>query len=385
MAAPEVREITMAGLTDLHVHPRDFAQSYKEDFESCTQAALASGVTTVAAMPNYEPALEVRPYNLQNMFALHRRTDGHRYTDVMFWASAQPEYDNVRDLAAILPLAVGIKFYIEPTQGNDTLYAVRAFEPVTRQTHELNPKKVIAAHAEDDTIEETIGMIAGDYNQPLLIPHVNNRFVLDAILRAKAKDLPVFAEVCPHHLFMTEADVETMGWRARMKPPLGSLEDQEYLWANIDKIDTIGTDHAPHTVAEKDEADRLNPEGLTGEDDMKSYGVPGLDAMLPLLLHEVMYGYTGKPRLTFNQLFKMTNSNPRKLVGLPTANPHTIKVSTETYEFSEADVRSKAGWSPYIGRTVTGKVTEVKMRGKVVYDHGTFSEPSGQILTSGEA
>lgn len=373
------QEVVIPGLVDLHVHPRDFGQSSKEDFESASRAAIAGGVTTFGAMPNYEPELEVRPYNLTNMTNLHRRAEGRIYGDVGMWAAAQPQYDNVGDLEFILPRAIGTKFYIEPTQGNDQLFAVREFLPAARRIHELDPTSLIAAHAEDETIEETIGRIAGDLAHPLLIPHVNNRFVLDAIIRAKKKGWPVYAEACPHHMFMTEDDVVLLGWYARMKPRLASQEDQDYRWHNLTWFNTFGTDHAPHTMGEKDITNELNPEGNTGIDDVKSFGVPGLEAMLPLLLQAVEDG-----KLTRHQLIQMASVNPRRLIGLtPTAPSTSVRVSMERYEFSDADVRSKCGWSPYamLGKQVTGRVIQVDLRGQIIYRDGVFTEPpQGQVL-----
>jgi dihydroorotase-like cyclic amidohydrolase len=148
------------------------------------------------------------------------------------------------------------------------------------------------------------------------------------------------------------------------------------MWANIEFIDTIGTDHAPHTKAEKDEANRLNPEGKTGKDDKKSFGVPGLEAMLPLMLRAVEDG-----KLTPQQLVYKTSSRPRELIGLPKDSASSIRVSMEQYEFSEEDVKSKCGWSPYIGQEVVGRVVQVDLHGKVVYRNGEFVEaPQGQVL-----
>lgn len=372
------REVVLPGLVDLHVHPRDFAQSYKEDFETATQAAIAGGVVAIGAMPNYEPDLEVRPYNRANMLNLHARARGRIACDVGMWAAAQPHHDNVGELEHILGYSIGTKFYIEVTQGNSTKVAVNDFRPAATQIHAVAPRSVIAAHAEDETIEDTIGMIAGDLNHPLLIPHVNNRFMLDVIKKAKQKELPVFAEVCPHHLCMTEQDVEKLGWFARMKPWLSTQADQDYLWANIDVFDTIGTDHAPHTREEKAAANIANLEGEIGEGKVTSFGVPGLEAMLPLMLQAVREG-----KMTPEQLIQKTSVNPRRLIGLPDEPGSSVKVAMETYEFSDRDVRSKCGWSPYalLGRQVTGRVVQVDMRGTTVFRNGVYNSPlAGRVL-----
>jgi len=377
--------ITLGGMTDLHVHARDFGQAEKEDFETCTKAALAGGVDTIGAMPNYEPKFVVRPYSLQNMRALHARARGRIYSDVGMWAVAQPEFDNVGELEHMLPLSIGTKVYIEPTQGNDTHYDVLDFLPIARRHHELEPNKLFAAHAEDDTIEDAIGYIAGDIGQRLYIPHVNNRFVLEAIMKAKGSGLPVFAEVGPHHLLMTEENVRLLGWFARMKPPLATQEDQDFLWANLKSIDTIGTDHAPHIRSEKIEAQRQNPEGLTGSEYKKCYGVPGLDTTLPLLLHEIIYGYRGQPRLTFNQLHRLTITNPRQLIGLSASSHASLTINTETYELMPQHVRSKCGWSPYEGWPVTGRVERVVRNGATLFENGTFAPPQGKVLQEAQS
>jgi carbamoyl-phosphate synthase/aspartate carbamoyltransferase/dihydroorotase len=374
MAYPE--SITLPGLVDMHVHPRDFAQSDKETFETCSRAAIMGGVVLFGAMPNYEPDLEVRPYNLENMRNLHRQASGKIWCDVAMYAAAQPHHDNVGQLEHVLPWAVGTKFYVEPTQGNDTRQDVAAFKPAAERIHELAPTKIIIAHVEDDTIEDAIGLIAQDIGHPLLVPHVNNRFVLDKIIAAKKKGLPVMAELTPHHATMTQDDIAELGWRARMKPPLGAQEDQDYLWVNLDAFDIIGTDHAPHTITEKDEADMLNPEGKTGPDDKKCYGVPGVEAMLPLMLKAV-----DEDRLTYQRLTELTSTRPREILGLPADPSSTVTVTLERREFTQADVVSKCGWSPYIGKPVVGRVGEVTLRGQTVFQKCQFiGEPQGAVL-----
>src|SRR3990167_7708126 len=235
----------------MHVHLRQPGQEIKETFETGTKSALAGGVVAVFDMPNN--AHDWRPYTHQRLVGKRALARGNAYVDIGFYAGSQPEDNNEGHLWAMQPLTHGLKFYIEPTTGNETEHNVNNFRDAATKWHEVaKPTQRIIAHAEDRAIDATIGLIAGEIGHPLHIPHVNNRFVLEAVMAAKKNGLPVTAGVCPHHLFMTEKDVPRLGWKARMKPPLATQEDQDFLWANLDAIDVFETDHAPHTIDEKD-------------------------------------------------------------------------------------------------------------------------------------
>lgn len=368
--------IELPGLIDVHVHLRQPGATHKETFETGTKAALAGGIVAVFDMPNNpsddpENPFKNRTTTHNNMVMKRALAEGNAYCDIGFWGEYNAEQDNMGQLKYLLPMAAGTKFYVEPTTGNDKEYTPKDFREATAVLHELDPKKIIAAHVEDRSVEDMIGMVARDMSHPLHIPHTNNRFVLEQAIKAKQEGLLVTVGVCPHHLFLTEDDVATLGWYGRMKPALASQEDQDFLWANLDAIDVFETDHAPHTKAEKDKANQENPEGLADVGKVKSYGVPGLDTLLPLLLNAVH-----ERRLTMEQLLDRTVKNPAKLMGYKVDPRTKITVAMQSYEISQSDIHSKVGWSPFIGKTALGRVVRVDLHGRKAYENGEFMTDS---------
>ncbi|KAJ8319882.1 hypothetical protein KUTeg_001469 [Tegillarca granosa] len=171
---------------------------------------------------------------------------------------------------------------------------------------------------------------------------------------AKERGLPVTCEVAPHHLFLTSADLDTIGHaRGQVKPPLCTKEDQDALWENMDIIDCFATDHAPHSVEEKN-SEKPPP------------GYPGLETMLPLLLTAVNEGL-----LTLDDLIARLHTNPRRIFNLPEQPDTYIEVDLEkSWVIPDAMRFTKSKWTPFAGKKVTGQVRRVVLRGEVAYIDG---------------
>ena len=140
------------------------------------------------------------------------------------------------------------------------------------------------------------------YGTKLYILHASTKEEVELIRQAKRDGLNIALETTPHHLFLNETAFATLGTKAQMNPPLRTREDQTALWAGINDgtIDTIGTDHAPHTLEEK-----AKPYGQAPS------GVPGIETILPLFLTAVRDG-----KLTLDQLTRVTRINAEKFFGL---------------------------------------------------------------------
>jgi carbamoyl-phosphate synthase/aspartate carbamoyltransferase/dihydroorotase len=138
-----------------------------------------------------------------------------------------------------------------------------------------------------------------------------------------------------------------------MRPPLASESDVAALWANLDLVDCIATDHAPHTRDEK--------EGASAPP-----GVPGLETMLPLLLTAVSDG-----RLALERLVELTHEAPRRIFDLP-AQPETrVQVdSSARHVLESGNLLTKCGWTPFEGMSARGRVRSVFLRGQVAYEDG---------------
>ena len=138
-----------------------------------------------------------------------------------------------------------------------------------------------------------------------------------------------------------------------MRPRLATAADRQALWDNLAVIDCFATDHAPHTVSEKD-----------GENPPP--GFPGLETALPLLLTAVDDG-----RLTMDDLVARMATNPRRIFGLPEQPDTWIEVDRDaTWEIHAAEMRSRCGWTPFEGWRVRGRVQRVVLRGQDAYRDG---------------
>ncbi|MFW6096853.1 MAG: amidohydrolase family protein [Chloroflexota bacterium] len=351
--------LTLPGLVDVHTHLRVPGGEQKEDFASGTAAALAGGITTVLGMPNTSPPL-TRPEALATARAQAQRD---ARCDVGLFAGASAvDLERLPELAAE---TVALKIYL-----NDTFGPLRVDDvPTLAACFEMWPReKLIAMHAEKQSVAVGIGMAAA-YERPVHFCHISRREEIELIATAKARGLPVTCEVTPHHLFLTEGDAARLGPLGDMRPVLGTEADVVALWDHLDEtIDCIATDHAPHTLEEKDSA-------------TPPPGVPGLETSLPLMLTAVDEG-----RLSVERLIALMSSNPRRIFGLPSQeDTEDTEVQVEIgvpYTIRNENVYSKCGWTPFAGMRVTGRVQRVILRGRVVYEDGrVLAEPGqGKVL-----
>ncbi|MFT3890315.1 MAG: hypothetical protein QM730_01665 [Anaerolineales bacterium] len=134
---------------------------------------------------------------------------------------------------------------------------------------------------------------------------------------------------------------------------MATQEDVDVLWANLDVIDCFATDHAPHTVQEKDSA---NPPP----------GFPGLETLLPLLLTAV-----SESRLTIPDIIQKSVINPRKIFRIPEQPETYIEVDEDSaYEIRARDQFTRCDWTPFEGWQVKGRVRRVVLRGKTAFEDG---------------
>eukprot|EP00057_Strongylocentrotus_purpuratus_P012618 XP_011667092.1 PREDICTED: CAD protein [Strongylocentrotus purpuratus] len=338
------RTIRLPGLIDVHVHLREPGATHKEDFASGTAAALAGGITMVGAMPNTTPSITD-----QSSFQLVKKLAqlGAR-CDYAIYVGAGP--DNFNELPIIGNAAMGMKMYL-----NKTFTSLRLDSVSTWIEHLQNwPRHLpLVAHAEGRTTAAIL-FIAQSLNRPIHIAHVARREEIECIRMAKESGMQVTCEVTPHHLFLTEDDLDDIGHaRGQVKPCLVTADDQQALWDNMDIIDCFATDHAPHTVEEKNSE---NPPP----------GFPGLETMLPLLLTAVNEG-----RLTIEDIVLRLYTNPRKIFSLPEQKETYIEVDLDhVWTIPEAMTHTKSKWTPFAGRKVKGAVRRVVLRGELAYVDG---------------
>jgi carbamoyl-phosphate synthase/aspartate carbamoyltransferase/dihydroorotase len=336
--------IRLPGLIDPHVHLREPGFPHKEDFTSGTAAALAGGFTTVLDMPNTLPPTAT-PERLAQKQAL---AQSKALCDVGLFVGAVNDIPPDRAAEAGKE-AIGLKIYVSETFGSLRIDHLDTLAAYFEAWQGPGP---IAVHAEDIMLPACLAL-AQLYDQPLHVVHVSRRAEIETIVRAKERGLPVTCEVTPHHLFLTRADAQRLGPFGQMKPPLAGDEDRRALWEHLDAIDCIATDHAPHTLQEK-------------QGPQPPPGVPGLETALPLMLRAVAEG-----RLTLDDLIARMHLNPARIYGIPTDDDTYIEVDeTVAWEIPFRGWRTRADWSPFAGMQALGRVTRVVIRGVEAYREG---------------
>ena len=352
--------LRLPGLIDPHVHVREPGQTYKEDWDSATQAALAGGVTMILAMPNTKPPV----FDAATLDLALEAAKQKARCDYAQFVGAGP--DNAvgdgsrRPLQEIAHRAAGLKMYLDSTFGELRLDDMTLWMP-----HFANyPKEYpIVLHSESRTMAAGI-LFAAIYDRPIHIAHISLKEEVLLIKAAKERGIKVTCEVCPHHLFLSKEDIPAISnghlGRGEVRPRLATKEDVEALWRNMDVIDCFATDHAPHTIEEKD-SDNPPP------------GFPGLETLLPLLLTAVDHG-----RLTMDDIIEKSVLNPRKVFKLPEQSETWIEIDENAeYEISAADQFTRCGWTPFEGWKVKGKVRKVVLRGTTAFEDGKTLVESG--------
>ncbi|OGG13688.1 hypothetical protein A2773_03890 [Candidatus Gottesmanbacteria bacterium RIFCSPHIGHO2_01_FULL_39_10] len=334
--------IKLPGLIDIHVHLRDPGQTEKEDFFTGTSAALAGGFTTILDMPNNKiPVTSIKALKEKQKIASQKIV-----CDVGFYFGSLGE--NFQDFEKVQNRIYGLKIYLNQTTGN---YIVdkKIFKKICESWPKVKP---ILLHAEANVIEQIIE-IAGRVGQRIHICHISSEKEFQTIISAKKKGYKVTCGVTSHHLFLTNADEKKLGPFGTMKPSLKTKKDVDFIWKNLKYIDVIESDHAPHTVKEKNS-------------DHPPFGVPGLETTLPLLLTAV-----SEKKLSLERLIELCFENPKRIFNIKTDKNTWIEIDEkEEYIIDNKNLKTKCGWSPFNGWKVKGRVKRVFIRGIKVFEDG---------------
>lgn len=381
------------GFIDCHVHFREPGMEHKGTMESESQSALAGGVTTVCDMPNTVPPT-VSVAALREKVRIAESAGG---CDIrFFFGVTQSEHllelthlCTEESLAPLRSRCCGVKLYLDHSTGNQKAQegvAEEAFrtcaelrmplvahceDPVLNaRAAKLNTHEDISAHSlmrapesEQRAITTAIEL-AKKTGAHLHIAHLSTKRGLALVEQAKKDGLPVTCEVAPHHLFLTTEDYGALGALAKMNPPLRTPDHGEALWGGIESglIDCVASDHAPHTLEEK----QVTPVLIAPS------GVPGTETMIPLLLtvaagrwpHPQQRNFM--PKLLYTDVRRLCFDNPNRIFTLgqkmiERGSPANLALvrPEEEWTIEGADLHSRCGWTPYEGWKVTGKATVV--------------------------
>ena len=375
--------LLLPGVIDPQVHFREPGATHKEDLSSGSRAAVRGGVTSFLEMPNCSPPT-TNQARLDWKLACAARSSVANFG---FFIGASK--DNLKALNTVHP-ACGIKIFMGSSTGDllvddenllDTIFATG--------------DRLIAVHAEDETrIRERSSLFLGaendqpsyeihsqirdpetaliatqravrlskKYGRRLHILHLSTAEEVDFLRLEKPPQ--VSCEVVPNHLFLSSDDYHQLGSRVQMNPPVRAPENASALWQGLQDsvIDIIATDHAPHTTEEKRQPYPLSPSGM-----------PGVETSLPMMLTEVASG-----QCTLQQIQEWMSYGPARLYGIPDKgliaegfDADLTLVDLERYRpVVNEEIFSRAGWSPYNGRQLTGWPVYTVVNGRVVFDHG---------------
>jgi len=327
------KKLIIPGAIDAHVHFRDFEQAYKEDFLSGSKAAVNGGITRVFEMPNSKPKADCLRVIASKIKKNPDIVNMHFYGGV-----SDEDFEN--NAKQIEKFIVCYKFY---------MYEDKNFVALEK----LNKK--ISFHAElnnkDDSVRNEINAvshIAEISDKFKFKPHICHISTSEGLKIAKEKNWTV--EVTPHNLLLDKSkDI-----RFNVRPPLRDERERMKLVRNLNAIDVIASDHAPHSEKEKENG---------------ANGFSGIETLLPLMLNLVNKGV-----LTLEQLIEKICINPAKIFEMNNeillnekANLTVIDLKKE-WKIKGDNFYSKSKFTPFEGWKVIGKATDVVVNGRLVME-----------------
>lgn len=365
------------GLVDVHVHFRDPGFTHKEDIYTGAKAAAKGGFTTVVLMANTKPAVD-NPETLSYVLDKGKETGIHIHTCANVTKGLQgkelTDMETLSNLGASGFTDDGIPLMDEELLRMALRKAAKCNKPVS--LHEENPTLItnnginagkVSAHfcvggspreAEISMVERDL-RIAVEEEADLSIQHISTKEAVELVRQAKKRSRHIYTEATPHHFTMTEDAVIEHGTLAKMNPPLREEADRMAIIEGLKDgtIDMIATDHAPHSVEEKEKPLTEAPSGIIGLETSLSLGIREL----------VNKGY-----LSMSELIRKMSYAPAKLYHLDAGylaegGPADLVVFDPYKEWVMETFASKAVNSPFVGETMPGVVSYTICGGKIVY------------------
>ena len=391
----------MPGLIDDHVHFRDPGFPEKGDFESESRAAVAGGVTSVLDMPNTKPQT-VSIADVEDKKAMASVKSHCNYGFYLGVTADNQDELSRADYSGIC----GVKLFLGASTGGMQVDDPERLKRLFKETPAL-----IAVHAEDNAvIERNLAQCKQEYGElvpvschsrirseqacfdassklvnlarmtgaRLHIMHLSTAKELALLEDKPLVDKKITAEICPQYLTFCDADYNRLGARIKCNPAIKSAADRDALRAALatNRLDIIGTDHAPHALSDKN--------GTCLE---AASGMPGIQFSLPIMLELAKKGV-----LSVEQVVEKMCHNPARLFGVQKRGfirkgyqADLVLVHRKfPWKLDSKDIQSKCGWSPYEGQSFTTRVLYTFVNGQVAFGpQGVAGDVRGQALTFG--
>ncbi|MCG2460679.1 dihydroorotase [Flavobacteriaceae bacterium F89] len=382
----------LPGMIDDQVHFREPGLTQKGTIATESRAALAGGITSYMEQPNTVPQTTTID-KLEEKFGIAANTSFANYSFLFGGTN-----DNLEELKKLDKNACsGVKLFLGSSTGNMLVDDVEVIEKIFRNT-----EMVISAHCEDEgTIKRNLEHYKAQYGNDIpvqyhpLIRSAEACYLSSSQAIALAKktgarlhvfhvstgketqlfrnDIPlkekkITAEVCIHHLWFSKVDYKTKGNLIKWNPAIKTAEDRAQLWDALldDRIDVVATDHAPHTLEEKQNVYTKAPSGG-----------PLVQHALPALLNKYREG-----KIPLEKIVEKTSHNPAILFQINKRGfiregyfaDLTVVDTNDPWQVGKKNIHYKCGWSPFEGEVFNARVTHTFVNGHLAYENGVFSE-----------
>ncbi len=388
------------GMIDDQVHFREPGLTHKATIETESRAAVAGGITSFIEMPNTVPQATTIEL-LEEKFAIAQKTSWANYS-FMFGGTN----DNLSEILKVDETKVaGLKLFLGSSTGNMLVDDPKTLEEIFSKTNLL-----ISAHCEDEsTIKENLAKYKAEYGDAIPIElhpiirseeacYISSSRAIELARKTGARlhvfhlstekethlfsnkepltEKKITAEVCIHHLWFTDEDYKTKGTRIKWNPAVKTQKDKDGLWKalNDGRIDVIATDHAPHTIEEKDNVYTKAPSGG------------------PLVQHalEALFEMHHKGRISIEKIVEKSAHNPAILFQIKERGfiregykADLVLIDPNApWTVTKENLAYKCGWSPFEGTTFRSRITTTFVNGQIVYENGKYlNRGRGERLT----
>jgi dihydroorotase len=382
----------LPGVIDSHVHMREPGLTHKEDLETGSHAAVMGGVTAVFEMPNTEPTTTNAQALADKVKCAHHRM----HCDFAFYIGATRE--NTHQLAELerLPGACAVKVFMGSSTGSLLIEDDEGVRNVLKAI-----RRRASFHSEDEyRLRERMHLrVEGDpsshpvWRDPIAALMCTQRLIRLAqetgkrvhVLHVTTKEEAEFlarhkdvasAEATPAHLTLAAPDCyERLGTLAQLNPPIRDASHREGIWRGLAQgvIDTVGSDHSPHTLEEKSHPYPKTHSGMTG-----------VQTLVPVMLDHVHAG-----RMSLARFVDLTSAGPARIYGIAGKGriaagydaDLTVVDLKRRETIANRWIKSRAGWTPYDGMAVTGWPVGTFVRGRKVMWQGELLIPGqGEVV-----
>lgn len=382
------------GMIDDQVHFREPGLTHKANIATESKAAAAGGITSFIEMPNTVPQATTIDL-LEEKFAIAKETSWVNYS-FMFGGTN----DNLDEILKVDPSKVaGLKLFLGSSTGNMLVDNPETLEEIFSKTDLL-----ISAHCEDETtIKQNMSVYVAEFGEDIPIEkhplirseeacYISSSKAIELAKKTGARlhvfhlstekethlfsnkkplsEKKITAEVCVHHLWFTDQDYATKGTKIKWNPAVKTQKDKDGLWKALldDRIDVIATDHAPHTLEEKNNNYTKAPSGgplvqhaLAALFEMHHKGFISVEKLVEKTAHNPAILFQIKDRGYIKRGYK---------ADVVLVNPFA------PWTVNKENILYKCGWSPFEGTTFKSRVTHTIVNGVLVYENGKFPNKS---------